>query len=57
MPFSSTAITVSTIGKPSIFYDPYGWSQAGDISAHGIQVICGKSELVSWLGSILNLDV
>lgn len=49
MSFTSTALLGRALGKPSIYYDPYGVVQKDDRAAHGIQVLCGKDELRDWL--------
>jgi len=53
MPFTSTALLGRELGKPSVFYDPYGIAQKDDRAAHGIQVLCGKDELRDWLIGLL----
>lgn len=52
MPFTSTAILGKELGKPSIYYDPYGQIQKDDRAAHGIRVIVGRTELKQWLDEI-----
>jgi len=54
MPFTSTALWGRELGKPSVYYDPFGAVQKDDRAAHGIQVLCGKDELREWL---LNMKV
>lgn len=49
MPFTSTALIAKKIGKPSIYYDPFGLVQKDDCAAHGIEVIVGSSELEQWV--------
>lgn len=53
MPFTSTALLGRELGKPSIFYDPFGSVQKDDRAAHGIQILCGKEELRNWLIGLL----
>lgn len=53
-PFTSTALYAQKIGRPSIYYDPYGWVQRDDEAAHGIPVVCGKEELREWVNAVLN---
>ena len=48
MPFTSTAIIARELGKPTIYYDPFGQVQKDDPAAHGIQIVSGKSELKAW---------
>ncbi|MBT9485452.1 polysaccharide biosynthesis PFTS motif protein [Sediminibacterium sp.] len=52
MPFTSTAILGKELGKPSIYYDPFGQIQKDDRAAHGIKVIVGKEELKEWLDDL-----
>ena len=52
MPFTSTAILGKELGKPSIYYDPFGQIQKDDRAAHGIKVIIGKEELNEWLDDL-----
>lgn len=52
MPFTSTAILGKELGKPSVYYDPYGQIQKDDRAAHGIPIIIGKAELENWIKSI-----
>jgi polysaccharide biosynthesis PFTS motif protein len=52
MPFTSTAILGKELGKPSIFYDPFGQIQKDDRASHGIKVIVGKEELKEWLDDL-----
>jgi polysaccharide biosynthesis PFTS motif protein len=54
MPFTSTAIIGRDLGKPSIYYDPIGVIQKDDKGAHGIPIISGQEELMSWLKIVLN---
>jgi len=49
MPFTSTALLGRDLGKPSVFYDPFGMVEKDDRAAHGIEVLCGHNELRSWL--------
>lgn len=49
MPFTSTALLGRDLGKPSVFYDPFGMVAKDDRAAHGIEVLCGRNELRSWL--------
>jgi len=56
-PFTSTALYVRALGKPSVYYDPVGWMQADDSGAHGIPVLCGKKALRDWVNDVLRLDV
>jgi polysaccharide biosynthesis PFTS motif protein len=49
MPFTSTAIIGSELGKPSVYYDPSGVIEKNDKGAHGIPVISGRSELEAWI--------
>jgi len=52
MPFTATALWGRELGKPSIYYDPYGVVQKDDRAAHGIQVLCGVNELRGWLAGL-----
>lgn len=52
MPFTSTAILGKELGKPSIYYDPFGQIQKEDRAAHGIPIVIGKKELEDWVDSI-----
>ena len=51
MPFTSTALIARELGKLSIYYDPSGIIEKDDIAAHGIPIISGKDELISWFTS------
>jgi len=51
MPFTSTALWGKELGKPSVYYDPFGVVQKDDRAAHGVKVLCGKNELREWLFS------
>ena len=51
MPFTSTAIIAKSLGKPSIYYDPFGVVRKDDRAAHGIPVITGTQELNRWVKS------
>jgi polysaccharide biosynthesis PFTS motif protein len=53
MPFTSTALIAKQMGKPTVFYDPFGLIFKDDLAAHGIQVIIGKDELYHWINNIL----
>jgi polysaccharide biosynthesis PFTS motif protein len=48
MPFTSTALLGLELGKPSIYYDPFGVVEKDDRAAHGIPVISGITELREW---------
>lgn len=48
-PFTSTALIGRELGKPSIYYDPYGICEKGDRAAHGIPILSGQKELQDWL--------
>lgn len=52
-PFTSTAIYVQSLGKPSVYYDPFGWIQPDDSGAHGIPILCGKEALRAWVVQVL----
>lgn len=54
MPFTSTALIGKELGKPSIYYDPFGQIQKDDRAAHGIKIVTGEKELNDWLS---NLDI
>jgi len=54
LPFTSTAIIGRDLGKPSVYYDPIGVIQKDDRGAHGIPIINGQEELMSWLKIALN---
>jgi len=49
MPYTSTALIARDLGKPTVYYDPYGQCDKNDRAAHGITVISEKSELREWL--------
>ncbi len=53
MPFTSTALIGKALGKPSVYYDPYGMIQKDDRGAHGIEILSGPEELSSWLSKTL----
>lgn len=52
-PFTSTALYAQELGRPSIYYDPYGWVQRDDEAAHGIPVVFGKEELSEWVNEVV----
>lgn len=52
MPFTSTALIAKELGKPSIFYDPYGTLQKDDPAGHGIKIISGLKELNNWVSDL-----
>jgi polysaccharide biosynthesis PFTS motif protein len=54
-PFTSTALIARELGKPSIYYDPYGVLQKDDRAAHGIEIISGPEDLRAWLSAVLNV--
>jgi polysaccharide biosynthesis PFTS motif protein len=51
-PYTSTAHIGKALGKPSIYYDPYGICEKDDYAAHGTQILSGKAELQEWLSSL-----
>jgi polysaccharide biosynthesis PFTS motif protein len=51
-PFTSTALIARQLGKPSIYYDPHGFIQAGDRAAHGIPVVSGIDALRRWVAEL-----
>ena len=55
MPYTSTALLGSSVGKPSIYYDPLGFLQLNDSAAHGIPVIQGKDMLYTWINKALQV--
>lgn len=54
VPFTSTALLLKEQGVPSAYYDPTGWLEKDDEGAHGIQILSGKAELISWVNSALS---
>ena len=52
MPFTSTALIAKHEGKPSVFYDPSGITQADDRAAHGIPILVSIDELQQWVEGI-----
>lgn len=52
MPFTSTAIIAKNLGKPSVFYDPFGIILKSDTGSHGIKIITGIIELNEWIMNI-----
>jgi polysaccharide biosynthesis PFTS motif protein len=52
MPFTSTALIARELGKPSIYYDPYGICEKVDRAAHGVGIVSDYQELVSWLAAL-----
>ena len=56
MPFTSTALLGRDLGKPSVYYDPYGMVQKDDRAAHGIEILIGSRELSEWLSSVLSIE-
>lgn len=51
-PFTSTALIGRELGKPSIYYDPYGICEKDDRAAHGIPILSGQEELQDWLSAL-----
>lgn len=51
-PFTSTALIGRELGKPSIYYDPYGVCEKDDRAAHGIPILSGQKELQDWLSAL-----
>jgi polysaccharide biosynthesis PFTS motif protein len=51
-PFTSTALIGRELGKPSIYYDPYGNCEKDDHAAHGIPILSGQKELQDWLSAL-----
>lgn len=51
-PFTSTALIGRELGKPSIYYDPYGICEKDDRAAHGIPILSGQKELQDWLSAL-----
>jgi len=51
-PFTSTALIGRELGKPSIYYDPYGICEKDDRAAHGIPIVSGRAELLVWLATL-----
>lgn len=51
-PFTSTALIGRELGKPSIYYDPYGICAKDDRAAHGIPILTGNKELQDWLSEL-----
>ncbi len=58
-PFTSTAIIGRELGKPSVYYDPFGICERDDRAAHGIPILLGRKELQEWMLTLVpqNLDV
>ena len=55
MPYTSTALLGRSVGKPSIYYDPFGLLQSNDRTAHGIPIIQGKDMLRAWINEALDI--
>lgn len=53
MPFTSTGVLASYLGKPSAYYDPTGRLQKDDKGAHGIPILSGKDELREWVSAVM----
>lgn len=51
-PFTSTALIGRELGRPSIYYDPYGICEKDDRAAHGIPILSGQKELRDWLSAL-----
>jgi len=51
-PFTSTALIARELGKPSIYYDPFGICEKDDRAAHGIPILSGQKELQDWLSAL-----
>jgi len=51
-PFTSTALVARELGKPSIYYDPFGICEKDDRAAHGIPILSGQKELQDWLSAL-----
>lgn len=52
MPFTSTALIAKELGKPSIYYDPYGIVLQDDPASHSIRIISNKDDLDKWIKSL-----
>lgn len=52
MPFTSTAKIAKEMGKPSVYYDPFGIILKDDRGAHGIPILTGLNELNEWIRTI-----
>jgi polysaccharide biosynthesis PFTS motif protein len=49
IPFTTTAILGSELGKPSCFYDPTGYVNKQDPAASGMQIFNDSGEFKKWL--------
>jgi polysaccharide biosynthesis PFTS motif protein len=52
IPFTSTALIGSNLGKPSVYYDPTDKIEKNDRASHGIEIISGKMELDNWVKTL-----
>lgn len=49
MPFTSTALIGLHLGKPSCYYDVTGVLHPDDVGTHGVTLIQGRDQLLSWV--------
>ena len=52
IPFTSTALIGSYLGKPSVYYDPTDKIGKNDRASHGIEILSGKMELENWVKNL-----
>ncbi|MFT5519451.1 MAG: polysaccharide biosynthesis PFTS motif protein [Enterobacterales bacterium] len=57
MPFTSTALLAKDLGKPSIYYDPFGIIKQDDGASHGIQIVTGRKELKKWVDEVAQKNI
>ncbi|WP_422670909.1 polysaccharide biosynthesis PFTS motif protein [Candidatus Methylopumilus planktonicus] len=55
MPYTSTAQIAKSYGLLSIYYDPSGLLLKDDSISHGVPLISGKDELITWFQNYLKV--
>lgn len=55
MPYTSTAQIAKSYGLVSIYYDPSGLLLKDDSISHGVPLVSGKDELITWFKNYLNV--
>jgi len=53
MPFTSTALIAKNMGRPSVYYDPFGVILKDDRGSHDIKIITDINELNEWISSLI----
>ncbi len=51
MPFTGVVLQAKELGKPVVYYDPFGGIVNPELYSHGIDCVAGKKELKFWIES------